>query len=67
MLIVETVRNVKNVSKLDSITIQEEVEQNIIDRCVNVGINHRVIIDKLPFVANPDLRLEPNEHLVLKI
>ena len=64
VLIAETVRKCP---RLDSITIQEEVKQSIIDRCVNVDINRRATIGKLPFVANPDLRLEPNEHLELKI
>ena len=32
-----------------------------------MDVNRRVTIAKSPFVANPDLRLEPNEHLALKI
>ena len=57
----------KKCPRLDSVTIQEEVEQSIIDRSVHVDTNCRVTTAALPFVVNPDLRLERNEHLALKI
>ena len=46
-------------------TIQEEIEQGIIDRNVNVDIVRWVTTATLPFVTNPDFRLGPNEILGL--
>ena len=57
----------KKCPRLDAVTIQEEIEQGIIDRNVTVDIARRVTTAALPFVTNPDLRLGPNEFWALKI
>ena len=57
----------KKCPRLDAVTIQEEVEQGIIDCSVQVDVVRRVTTAALPFVTNPDLRLEPNESLALNV
>ena len=57
----------KKCPRLDSVSIQEEVEQSLIDRSVNVDIDRGVTTAVLPFVINPDLKLIPNGSLALKI
>ena len=49
-------------------SIQEEVEQNIIDCSVEVDIGQGMTSSALPFVvSNPDLKLVPNGKSTLKI
>ena len=58
----------KKSQRLDSVSIREEVEQSIIDRCVKVDLEHRTTTAKLPFVvADPDTRLVPNMRMALKV
>ena len=57
----------KKCPRLEAVTIQEEVEQGIINCSVQVDIVRRVTTAALPFVTNPELRLEPNEALALKV
>ena len=60
----------KKCPRLDSVSIQEEVEQSLIDRSVNVDIDRGgggVTTAVLPFVINPEFKLIPNESLALKI
>ena len=47
-------RKCKKCPRLDAVTIQEEIEQGIIDCNVNVDIVRRVTTAALPFVTNPD-------------
>ena len=53
--------------RLDNISIQEEIEQELISRSVQVDISRGETISVLPFVVNPDPRLKPNEKLARKI
>ena len=48
-------------------SIQEEVEQNLIEKCVNVDITQGRTTHELPFIADPDARLAPNEHIARRI
>ena len=58
----------KKCPRLDSLSIQEEVEQKIIDCGVEVDIERGITSSALPFVvSNPDLKLVPNEKSTLKI
>ena len=57
----------KKCPRLNAVTIQEEVEQGIINCSVQVDIVRWVTTAALPFVTNPDLRLEPNEASALKV
>ena len=53
--------------RIDVISIQEEIESQIIDRCVSVDVEKGVSVAKLPFVVNPDTRLKPNDRLARKV
>ena len=57
----------KNGMRFDSISIQEEVEQAIIERSVHVDPVENVTKAKLPFLVNPDTRLTSNENDALKV
>ena len=57
----------KKSPRLDKASIQEEAEQSVINRCVNVDIDRRITMASLPFLTQPDLKLVPNEKSVLKI
>ena len=57
----------KHGSRVEEISIQEEVEQNLIDRSVTVDVGKHVCTAKLPFLADPDSRLVPNSHLARKV
>ena len=53
--------------RLESISIQEEIEQNVIERSVNVDVNKGRTIAKLPFISNPTLRSGPSEGIAMKV
>ena len=55
--------------QVDSVSMQDEIEQGIIDRSVTVDTEARKTTHLLPFVADPDARLDPvaQERLALKI
>ena len=53
--------------KSDAISIEEEVEQNLIEQCVNVDIDRGITVAKLPFIYDPDSTLTPNDKLALRI
>ena len=57
----------KKSQRIDSISIQEEIEQYIINRCVKVNVDQGVTMAKLPFVTDPDKRLVPNEKMALRV
>ena len=52
---------------IDAMSIQEEIEQDLINRSVLVDIENCKTIAKLPFVTDPDARLMPNEVIALRI
>ena len=57
----------KKSPRIEDISIQEEVEQSLIDRSVSVDIDKRLTTASLPFLNNPDIKLVPNEKSALKI
>ncbi len=58
----------KSGKRIDSIGIQDEIEQGIIERSVVVNAKEGYVEASLPFVVeNPDSRLVPNEHDALKV
>ena len=57
----------KRSQRIDAISIQEEIEQDLINRSVRVNIDQGITVAKLPFVTEPDSRLVPNEKLALKV
>ena len=48
--------------KRGALSIQEEIEQSLIEQCINVDVDHGVTTAKLPFIMDPWSRLEPNEQ-----
>ena len=59
----------KKSKRVEAISIQEEIEQGIIDRNVTVDISARKTSHLLPFVADPDVRIDSaaQEQLALRI
>ena len=60
-------QNCKKSQKIDAMSIQEEIEQDLINCSVVVDTEKCKTIAKLPFVTDPDFRLRPNEKIALKI
>ena len=60
-------QNCKKSQKIDAMSIQEEIEQDLIKRNVVVDTEKCKTIAKLPFVTDPDIILRPNEKIALKI
>ena len=61
--------NCKKSQRIDAISIQEEIEQDLIERNVTVDIEKCRSSASLPFVTDPDARIdsESQERLALKI
>ena len=59
-LTVETAQIVKGGPRIDNLTIQEEIEQGLIDKCVEVNLDQSISTASLPFLFDPDVRLTSN-------
>ena len=57
----------KNGERIECISIQEEVEQTIIDQSVTVDIKRGQTSAKLPFLCDPTKKLTPNRHVARRI
>ena len=58
----------KTSGRIDAISLQDEIEQGIIERSVDVDPVDGVTTARLPFVVDdPDSRLAPNEFEALKV
>ena len=57
----------KNSTRLDAISVQEEIEQGLIERCVHVDVSRGIATVKLRFVTDPDSLLNPNENEALQV
>ena len=57
----------KRGERLDSVSIQEEVEQSLIDRSVKVDVDSSTTTAMLPFLVDPDVRLISNERQALSL
>ena len=53
--------------RIDVISIQEEIEEDIVVKCVEVSEEKGESVSKLPFVVNPDVRLKSNEGMARKV
>ena len=56
----------KNGPVLEEVSIQEEMEQALIDKSVTVDTEQRISEASLPFTSDPTRRLSPNSHGALK-
>ena len=57
----------KNSCKIEEISIKEEIEQDLINKCVTVDIEKKLSVARLPFLCDPDLRLKANFEIALKV
>ena len=57
----------KRSSRLESISIQEEIEQELINRCVKVDIENHKTSHELPFLTDPDEKLSSMDQMAMKI
>ena len=57
----------KNGGKIEYISIQEEVEQCLIEKSVKIDLNAGHTIASLPFLSDPIKKLASNKHIALKI
>ena len=57
----------KSGCEIEDISIHEEIEQDLINKSVTVDTEKRISHAKLPFIANPDLRLTTNLKTARKI
>ena len=57
----------KKSDRIESISIEEEVEQAVIERSVEVDVSKGRTVAKVPFMKNPVLRLRPNQGLAIKV
>ena len=60
-------KDCKTGERIEFISIQEEVEQDVINRSFKVDLNKGYVIAKLPFICDPLKRLVSNEHIAKKI
>ena len=56
-----------NNEHIENISIREEVEQDLIDKSVQVNTGNRCTTAKLPFIHNPMVKLSNNKNIALKI
>ena len=57
----------KNGSRIESMSIQAENEQDVIEKAVVVDTVKNITQAKLPFLVDPDTRLVPNESDALRV
>ena len=53
--------------RLGAVSIQEEVEQSLIDCSVKVDVESCTTTAKLPFLVDPDFRMISNERQAMKV
>ena len=51
----------------ENISIREEVDQDLLDKSVQVNTGNRCTTAKLPFIHNPMVKLSNNKNIALKI
>jgi len=51
----------------ETVSIQEEIEQDLINRSVKVDIQTCSTIATLPLLRNPNLALAPNRSIALRV
>ena len=57
----------KRSSRIDAISFEEEVQQDLINRCVKVDIDNFRTTHELPFMTEPDGKLSSTEFMARKI
>ena len=62
-----TCKKCKSHDDEESISIKEEIEQEVINESVAVNLDKRETMANLPFMQNPSTKLCPNKHKALKV
>ena len=57
----------KNAEVLEKVSLQEEAEQFLIEKCVTLDKDNKRVVAKLPFIQDPDLKLADNYYIAKKI
>ena len=57
----------KNSERIECISIQEEVEQAVIEQSVVVDITQGQTSAKLPFLCDPTKKITPNRHIAKRV
>ena len=57
----------KKGSTIELVSVQEEIEQELIDRCVKVFLEEGYSIARLPFLCDPSSKLTSNRDIALKM
>ena len=57
----------KSGPQFESMSIQDEMENDLIEKCVTVDIELGFAMAKLPFLVDPEKHLAPNEHIAQKV
>ena len=57
----------KDHDQIENISIREEVEEDLIQKCINVDVNERTSTAVLPFIHDPVMKLAPNRSKALKV
>ncbi|XP_066913574.1 uncharacterized protein, partial [Clytia hemisphaerica] len=60
-------KDCKNNASTESISIREEIEQQIINRSVTIDIANRTSYAHLPLLHKPEVKLSNNKHKALKV
>ena len=60
-------KNCKRSEQIEFVSIQEEIEQDIINKSVVLDIENRSVVAKLPFIEDPLQKLLPNKHKALAV
>lgn len=53
--------------RLEHLSLKEESEQGLIERCVCLDPIRQLLTARLPFIADPDVKLTDNKHTALRI
>ena len=57
----------KTDENLETVSVKEEIEQDLINNSVPVHTYNQMVITSLPFTHSPEKRLAPNKHKVEKV
>ena len=53
--------------ELEEKSLQDEVEQSLIEGCVTLHAGNKIVVSKLPFIKDPESRLTPNRWVANKV
>ena len=57
----------KQGEEIEKISLMEEQEQALIESCLHMDTERKVVVAKLPFIADPSTKLRPNKRIAEKV